>query len=224
MRGRIAGDGRARRKKAAPTMSETLKLDTQEDREALAQQAIEDAQVLEELVELLTGPSRIRRQKAATVIAIASDIDASALLPQVEGISEGLAKPEAQTRWEILHALDQMGKAGQRYGDDVIAAAEDALYDEGSGIVREAAFRFFCGYGGASESNSNEVWSLIDEGIQCYHGDLEFSDMLVAITDFSEGKLSDDVKKKLVERMSFDAANGKGSLQKRAAQIVANAS
>ena len=201
-------------------MSETLKLDTQEDREALAQQAIEDAQVLEELVELLTGPSRIRRQKAATVIAIASDIDASALLPQVEGISEGLAKPEAQTRWEILHALDQMGKAGQRYGDDVIAAAEDALYDEGSGIVREAAFRFFCGYGGASESNSNEVWSLIDEAIQCFHGNPEFPDMLTQLVDFAQANISMETSEALALRMRFDSENASGTLRMRAEQIL----
>ena len=34
------------------------------------------------------------------------------------------------------------------------------------------------------------MWPLIDEGIQCYHGDLEFNEMLTAITDFSKGKLA----------------------------------
>jgi hypothetical protein len=46
--------------------------------------------------------------------------------------------------------------------------------------------------------------------------------MLLAITDFSNGKLSDQVKLELKERMSFDAENGKGSLQRRAQQIIDN--
>ena len=69
---------------------------------------------------------------------------------------------------------------------------------------------------------SVEVWPLIDEAIQCYHGDLEFGDMLVAVVEYSQGKLSDSVKAALAERMAFDAANSKGSLQRRAQQILDN--
>ena len=47
-------------------------------------------------------------------------------------------------------------------------------------------------------------------------------DMLVALVDFSLGKLDAGVKEALKERMEFDAINGKGTLKKRAQQIVAN--
>ncbi len=66
------------------------------------------------------------------------------------------------------------------------------------------------------------MWSLIDEGIQCWHGDLEFQDMLIAVNDFSQGKLAPEVKAALAERMRFDATNGRGMLKKRAIQIVEN--
>ena len=61
-------------------------------------------------------------------------------------------------------------------------------------------------------------------GIQCYHGDLEFNDMLTALIDFSNGKLSNDVKEAFAQRMDFDANNGKGTLKKRAQLIIDNLS
>ena len=48
--------------------------------------------------------------------------------------------------------------------------------------------------------------------------------MLLAVIDFSAGKLSPEVKRELGERMSFDASNGKGALKKRASVIVENIS
>ena len=64
--------------------------------------------------------------------------------------------------------------------------------------------------------------ALFDEGIQCYHGDLEFQDMLLAVIDFSQGKLDGSVKSALADRMRFDAENGKGMLRRRANQIIEN--
>ena len=46
--------------------------------------------------------------------------------------------------------------------------------------------------------------------------------MLVAVTEYSQGKLSDSVKASLAQRMAFDASNSKGSLQRRARQILEN--
>ena len=48
--------------------------------------------------------------------------------------------------------------------------------------------------------------------------------MLVALVDFSTGKLSANVKQSFAARMSFDAANAKGSLKRRAQQIIDNLS
>ena len=202
-------------------MTTNLNIDTPEEREEFASRALHDEDLLEELASLVAGSSRTRRQKAASTIAIISNLDASVLFPYVEDITSGLSRPEAQTRWEVLHALDQMGKAGQRYGEDVIAAAEDALYDENSGIVRESAFRFFCGYGSASHENSEEVWPQIDEAIQCYHGNPEFSDMLTHLLAFAEGNISIETSAALAQRMKFDSESASGTLRMRSEQIVA---
>ncbi len=201
-------------------MTEELNIDTPEEREKTASAALHDEELLEGLAALVAGSSRTRRQKAASTIAIVSNMDASVLFPYVEDITTGLSRPEAQTRWEVLHALDQMGKAGQRYDEDVIAAAEDALYDENSGIVREAAFRFFCGYGSASRENSEEVWPQIDEAIQCYHGNPEFSDMLADLVAFAEGNISIETSAALAQRMKFDSESASGTLRMRSEQII----
>ena len=59
--------------------------------------------------------------------------------------------------------------------------AETALFDEKNGPVRLAAMRFMCKLAGTTEARSERIWPFIDEGIQCYHGDLEYQDMLGAV-------------------------------------------
>ena len=44
--------------------------------------------------------------------------------------------------------------------------------------------------------------------------------MLAAITDFALGKLSDEVKLALKDRMMFDATSGKGAIQRKAQVII----
>lgn len=168
--------------------------------ERLWRAALTDEDIVDALAQEIAGSSRIRRQKAASTVALIADKDASVLLPFADDIASGLTKPEAQTRWEVLHALDQMGKAGQRYEEDVLVAAEDSLYDETNGFVREAAFHFFCGYGSASTDNSEEVWTQIDEAIQCYHGNPEFTDMLTQLVAFAEGNISLATSSALAQR------------------------
>ena len=81
-----------------------------------------------------------------------------------------------------------------------------------------------CKFGAISEQNSERVWPLVDEGIQCWHGDLEFQDMLNSLVDFSTGHLSEPVKSELAERMLFDSKNGRGALRRKATTIVENLS
>ena len=197
-----------------------VELDTPEKRQQVAELALKDEGLLEHLIELLCGKSRLKRQKAASIVAIISNEDAMVLLPYAEDICEALNHTEAQTRWEVLHTLDQMGKVGQRYDEDTLALAEDALYDENNGIVREAAFRFLCGYGSASPENSNEVWPLIDETIQCFHGNDEFCDMLTHLVEFAQGNISMETSGALAMRMKFDSETASGTLRMRSEQIV----
>ena len=188
----------------------------------LHEEAMADEEKLADLAEQLSMGARRTRQVAAAAISLVAKEDATRLVPYGSLLVDALNRPEAQTRWECLDALTLLVSHDSRTCDKAIPGAETALFDEESGPVRLAAMRFLCKLGSTTPTRSEKVWPLIDEGIQCYHGDLEFNDMLVALADFSLGKLDAGVKKSLKERMEFDAVNGKGTLKKRAQQIVAN--
>ena len=166
--------------------------------------------------------ARRDRQIAASALAVVAKEDPQSLVPHIDSMIDALNRPEAQTRWECLETLAIMVDYDARNCNKAIPEAEASLFDEESGPARLAAMKFLCKLGATTANRSEKVWPLIDEGIQCYHGDLEFNDMLTALTEFSNGKLSDNVKDALKARMSFDAVNSKGSLQRRAKQIIAN--
>lgn len=194
---------------------------SQETLEA-AQTAIKDPALLKTVVDALAGASRRARQNSAAILSEVAKEHADLLVPFEGELIDALNRPEARTRWECLDALTQLVDKDSRACDKAIAGAETSLFDEESGPVRLAALRFLCKIGATTETRSEKTWPLIDEAIQCYHGDLEFGDMLVAVTEYSQGKLSDSVKASLAQRMSFDASNSKGSLQRRARQILEN--
>ncbi len=187
-----------------------------------ADKALKNTKQLETHINNLEGSSRRDRQQSAAVIAIVAKENPELIEPYTKSVIDALNRPEAQTRWECLDALSEIVQIDARSCERAVQGAETALYDEDSGPLRLAAMRFLCRYGATTENRSEKVWSLIDEGIQCYHGDLEFQDMLIAVVDFSAGKLSSQVKEELAARMKFDAENGKGTLKKRASQIVEN--
>ena len=190
--------------------------------EELCEGALRRKKDLTKLAENLSGPSRRERQISATALAMAAKQDPARVAGVIEALVDALNRPEAQTRWKCLDALTELVSVDTRGCEKAIPGADAALFDEDNGPVRLAAMRFLCALGATTANRSEKVWPLIDEGIQCYHGDLEFQDMLVAVIGFSEGALSADVKKELRNRMNFDATNGKGVLQKRAEQIVKN--
>ncbi|MEC4185254.1 hypothetical protein VJ918_10575 [Adlercreutzia sp. R21] len=190
-----------------------------EDKQQIAD-AQKNPEVIAALTETLAAGSRRDRQQAARIIAGVARENAELLVPFAPSLVDALERPEAQTRWECLDALTQLVPADARGCEKAIPGAEAALFDEDSGPLRLAAMRFLCRLGATTEKRSEKVWSLVDEGIQCYHGDLEFQDMLAAVIDFSQGKLAPEVKVGLADRMRFDATNGRGMLKKRAAQIV----
>ncbi|MDM8288964.1 hypothetical protein QUW41_06550 [Slackia piriformis] len=189
---------------------------------AAAHEAAADKDKLEKLFENLEGSSRRTRQLSASVLAVIARENPELVADRANAFVDALNRPEAQTRWECLDALTELVAVDSRACDKAIPGAETALFDEESGPARLAAMRFLCRLGSTTENRSEKVWPLIDEAIQCYHGDFEFQDMLVAVTGFSEGKLADAVKEALAGRMAFDASNGKGVLKRRAAQILEN--
>lgn len=191
-------------------------------RSVKAEDAYGNERVFNGLVEALSGSSRRERQNAAATLAVIAKEHPGLLSPHGNAIIDALNRPEAQTRWECLDILTSLVDTDSRTCDKAIPGAEMALFDEESGPVRLAAMRFLCKLGSTTENRSERVWPLIDEGIQCYHGDFEFQDMLVAVIDFASGKLAPQVKDELAARMAFDASNGKGTLKRRAQQIIDN--
>lgn len=191
-----------------------------DDVKQIAATTVESEERLAACVDALAASARRDRQNAASVVAAVARIDAQKLVPYGTQIVEALEVPEAQTRWEVLDALTELCAFDSRVCDKAVDGAEGALFDEDSGPLRLAAMKFLCRLGSTTPARSDKAWGLIDEGIQCYHGDLEFPDMLTAVNDFAGGKISPHVKSKLYARLRFDAENGKGGMKKRAQQII----
>ena len=190
----------------------------------LAAQVLQSKNLLNTVVSALSGATRRDRQNASSVLAQIAKIDPEALVPYTNDFIDALNRPEAQTRWESLDVLTELVPLESRSCDKALPGAETALFDEDNGFVRLSALRFLCALGATTENRSQKVWPLLDEAIQCYHGDYEYQDMLSAIVLFSEGKLAPEVKQGLIDRVSFDAEHSKGSLKRRRQQNIDNLS
>ena len=172
----------------------------------------------------LSDSSRKNRQDAALALSVCCKDNAQAILPYGDALVDALELSDVRTRWAVIEVLTALSA----YDADLCAKAlpgiEDALFDENNGPLHLASFRFLCSYGAQSPQASDKVWSLLDEAIQCFHGDQEFQDMLNLLVEFSLGNLSDETKKGFSERMLFDARNNRGLTQRRAQTIVDNLS
>ncbi|MDR1089397.1 MAG: hypothetical protein LBL23_09055 [Coriobacteriales bacterium] len=197
-----------------------ISFNSAEDRSQVASQALEDPQILEALIENLSSDQRRIRQFSAAAIKEVASQDPRVLLPSVQAIADGLHRPEAQTRWECLEALAYLAHLDPPDLEGIIEGAEASLFDEESGMAHLAALRFLCAYGAQSAKRANQVWPLIKEGVQVYHGDPEFVDMLVAVEGFASGNIGKVVKEQVCARMAFDASNYTGDIGRHAAQIV----
>ena len=183
-----------------------------------------DRDALSALVDDLSGHSRRKRQMAAHVMLLVAQREPELLSEFIPDLIDALYRPEAQTRWEILDALTLLVPEHAKEIGAAFDGAEAALFDDLSSILHFSAFRLLVTWGATERGRSKKVWPILDEAIQCYHGDIEFQEMLVAVIAFSEGKLADEVAEELKSRMAFDAKSGRGVLKKRAAQIVENLS
>jgi hypothetical protein len=190
------------------------------DKSATAEAAAADPQLLAEVIDALAGDDRRSRQVAASVVNAIAEKDPSLLKDFASQLADALHRPESQTRWEVLGTFEKLVPVDARLVDKALAGAETALHDEESGVVRLAAFRLLTTYGATTERRSERVWPLIDEAIRCYHGDPEFSAMLIGVQRMVSGSAADEVKLAAAERMAFDAENGKGLLKRRAQSIV----
>ena len=174
-------------------------------------------------VETLEGSARRARQDAAHELALVAAVSPEALVGHVDALVDALYRPEAQTRWEILTALTHLALLDEATVAKAVDAAETSLFDEGSSTVRLAAFRLLSRLGAVAPVHSDQAWPLLDEAVQCFHGDPEYRDMLVALLEFASGDLSDETRASVVRRMSFDAESGHGYVRSFSRQIVAAA-
>ena len=179
----------------------------------------DDAQVAV-LVEELSGASRRRRQEVAHQLALVAKAHPDLMAPHVDALIDALYRPEAQTRWEVLDALSSVAERDADAVVDAYDGAEASLFDDGSATVRLAAFVFLCRLGASSPERSDQAWPLLDEAIQCYHGDAEYRDMLAALLGLARGAASDATKAALAARVRFDAESGAGYIKTFSAEIL----
>ena len=203
-------------------MARAKKFPDKIDIESLVSEALGSASALKKTVGDLSQDSRHDRQIAANVLHEIALSDKTKIEPFIPEILDALNRPERQTRWECLDILSLFVDTHTKECLSVLEEAEVALLDETSGILRFSAFDFLCKLGACSTSSSKKVWPLIDEAVQCFHGNAEFYDMLASLLEFSRGKLDKSVKEGLVELVKFDAENASGKLHTITNEIIAN--
>ena len=175
---------------------------------------------LEALIEKLSDASRRRRQDAAHSLALIAKEDSEQLAPYIPELVDALFRPEAQTRWEVFSALSELVPTHADACEGAFDGAEASLFDEGSATVRLAAFIYLAAYGATSPERAQAAWPLLDEAIQCYHGDPEYHDMLVSLIGLAKGNISDATRDALSARVAFDAENGISFIKTFSAQIL----
>lgn len=190
-------------------------------KEDIADRAIRNKKVRAVVMDALAGEDRAQRVLAAQAIRLIAEQSPATLKEYGAQLADALDRPEAQTRWEILGTLEELVATDARIVDKALVPVQAALHDAESGVVRLAAFRLLCAYGGTTPKRSERVWPLLDEAVRVYHGDPEFANMLSGVYRLMSGDASDEVKIAAAERMRFDAEHAKGLIGRRAKSIVA---
>ncbi len=173
-----------------------------------------------DLVESLKSTHRLERMAASHELRARAEKDASELVQYAQDMNRALSSVEAQTRWELLSALSAVAAVDIKAVARTFREAEASLFDDESSAVRLAAFRFFVVFGANNEKNSDKAWPLIDEFIQCYHGDPEYRDILTQLVCFAKGNLSQKTRKSFTDRLSFDAESAHGYIKTFSVEII----
>lgn len=203
-------------------MPRTRKVPERVDIEPLVEYAMKDDAALAGYVNQIVDSSRHKRQVASTVVYEVACRDLDRVECHAKEILDGLNRPECQTRCEVLKTLTLFVDKHAKEAMKSIEAAETALFDENSGPLRLSAYEYLCKLGATSEARSREIWPLIDEATQCFHGDVEFNDMLIALVAFSCGKIDTEVAKELADLMKFDSENATGNLKAKSNEVISN--
>lgn len=168
----------------------------------------------------LTSRSRKDRQVAARALSIASAAVPQKVAPLVGAVVSAVMRPEAQTRWDALDTLANLAPYVPEETFQAFEGVQAALFDEESGLVRLNAFKFLVALGSVGPAWSLEVWPLVDEALQCLHGDPEFDEMLMLLLSFVRSNIDPSVRQAVVDRLAFDAQSGKGALSIMARRVI----
>lgn len=190
------------------------------EKDEVAVKAANEPATLAAVMDALAGSDRRQRQHAARVVNALALHSPDTLRSCADALADALERPEPQTRWEILGALEKLVATDARIIDKALPGITTSLHDVDSGVVRLAAFRVLCSYGATTARRSEKVWPLVDEAIRVYHGDPEFTNMLSGVTRLVSGAASDEVRLAAAERMEFDSEHTKGLVGRRAKRIV----
>lgn len=182
------------------------------------------ASEIDRLIEELSGPHRRTRQEASHMLAEMAHDPSSEFKEKIEPVvavlTDALSRSEAQTRWEALDALCKLAAAYPQLVAQAYEGAEASLFDENSSRVRISSFRLLAKLGSCTPELSDKVWPLLDEAIQCFHGDQGYRDMLLSLLELAQGDASEQTKQALLDRMKFDAESGRGYVKQHSADIV----
>jgi hypothetical protein len=171
-------------------------------------------------VEMLSGANRRGRQDASHELAVIAEREPELLMPHIDDLVDALERPEAQTRWEILNCLTHLALVDEATVSKAVGLAETSLFDDGSATVRLAAFKLLSRLGATAPEHSDQAWPLLNEAVQCYHGEPEYRDMLIALLEFAAGNISDKTRAALIARVKFDADNSRGFTKRYSQQII----
>ena len=177
-------------------------------------------QTLNSALAALAGKSRRRRQEASRQLAELAYNNPALVEPYADQLIDALALPEAQTRWQVLDALYFLAEKNVDVVAPAAEGAEESLFDEDSSPCRLSAFRLIARIGQSTPERATAAWPLLDEAVQCYHGDVEYRDMLAALIDFARGNITPEVASALSDRVSFDANNADGYLATGSQEIL----
>ena len=166
-----------------------------------------------ELFKLMAGPSQIKRKNAAKDLYERVKENPESFKKQIPEFVDALSRPEAQTRWISLDALALLVPVDAKACKAAVEGAEEALFDERTALIRESAVRFLSRYGASSMQRSKEVWPLLKDALQQFHGEIDYDRILKRITVFAGGKLDANVKKDF-RKVSKEISNSVGGATK----------
>lgn len=189
--------------------------------EQIAEAASSSKEALAAVLTSLSCDRRTQRTLAARVVRLLAESKPALLKDCGPELADALLRPEAQTRWEVLGALEKMVELDARIAERAFDATVTSLHDVESGVTRLAAFQLLCTYGATTAHRSEKAWPFLDEAVRTYHGDPEFPSMLLGVHRLvAADAASDEVKLAAARRMEFDAENTKGIVGRRAKMIV----